>query len=239
MVISNATPGASVLWLRFTGLNSNQPGSYYPDPKWGIGAAATASTFAAYNGVYLLRTTGDRNYGNPFGATKLSSIYSNTIYGQRFTYQGAGSELAVGVKMTFYVGATLPHDDLHVALMTPTKTLLASGTVSAASMSPMTSTNLTISLSGAPLLTGGNEYLLVAWSHKSTNSQWQLIFNNTGKASLEWNSATFDGTNSYAIISTTSTNPIAGTYSKYGDQYDARFILQTETLPKGVIFMGH
>lgn len=227
LVVSNATAGSSAFWRDLGYANTNQPRDNFPDPKWGDGFAFNSGSFGQGNLVYLLHSTSGSNYGQPYTTSLFAPMYSDIIQGEEFTYLGENNQKLVSVTLRLNTGASTPSGALDVALLDTSNTILASGVLPASSAVLNNWSNYDIALSGLPVLTAGTRYRLVAYSAGAVAGDWDLVQNYTTKGSdYAWNSASFQGTNGFAIRAF-SFNPASASYFNPGDDRDTFFNLNT------------
>jgi hypothetical protein len=233
LMATNKSAGATAGWRDIGAQVTHQPRDSFSDSNWGTGYAYSPGSFGRDTPVYLLSTTSGPNYGSPYTLNNYRELYQDIIRGEQFVYRGSNDQQLISAALRLYVGAA-PPDDLSVALLSLNNTLLASGALSkASSLALGVASNYTVSLVGAPVLTNGVSYRLVAWSSNSTlGNNWQLVLNGTGQGSdYAWNGAGFDGTNSFGI-GAFSYNPTSATYGSLGDSYDAFFNLTMVAIPE-------
>ncbi len=144
--------------------------------------------------IYELDYADSTYEGNPFYASAVSTISGSTWIGEKFTVTGGDKTATAITFLASRNSAGLPLDNLWTELRDA-----ATNTKIVECILPVTNTSYfyeTCTFSTPQVLTDGHAYRIVLKSPLSTTANGYLVYRGVGQNSANYNSITYDGTNS-------------------------------------------
>lgn len=196
---------------RYIALRQSAPlNALYPQTNVVDGSANTlfnsGSSWTTVGGqpVYELDFSDGSFEGNPYETNTAVSVFGANWIGEKFTVSG-GNKVASAI--SFYVNKnsiTAPADSLQVELRDASNNVIESGVLAAAAQVSTTFSYKTYTFSTQRTLTSGSAYRIFLKSPNSNSTNFYQVLRITTTNAANFNSITYDGTNSIYTVSANS-----------------------------------
>ena len=203
----NPTGSANIGLRRSTPQNLLYPKTNIADPQANTllkTSAAGAWVAQGFQPIYELDFSDSTFEGNPFETSTQISVFGVNRIGEKFTVTG-GNKTATNI--SFFVSqnsATEPLDSLQVELRDSSNFSLASGTLATAAQTNTTYAYFTYTFPSPITLTNGSVYRIFLKSPLSNATNFYRVYRVAATNAANYNSITYDGTNSVYTNSTNS-----------------------------------